>query len=53
MTREKLPVAWYWWPLWMLLLGAGLVVFYGALTPAWMAFRGFAWLTERSLPRRA
>jgi hypothetical protein len=53
MTREKPAVAWYWWPVWMLLLGIGLVVFYGALTPAWMAFRGVAWLSERGLPRRA
>lgn len=47
MTREKPPIPWYWWPFWMFLLGIGLVVFYGVLTPAWMAIRAIAWLSER------
>jgi hypothetical protein len=37
----------------MFLLLVGLVAFYGALTLAWMAIRGVAWVSERGLPRRA
>ena len=45
--RAKKPVAWYWWPYWMLLLVLGLFVFYVILTPVWMAIRLVAWLSER------
>ena len=53
MTQPKPPVAWYWWPIWMLLLAVGLVTFYGVLTPAWMSFRAVAWVSERRPARRA
>ena len=53
MSTPKPPIPWYWWPWWMFLLAVGLVIFYAALTPAWMAFRGVAWLSEHGLPRRA
>ena len=35
----------------MFLLAAALLVFYGLFTPAWMAVRLVAWLTERA-PRK-
>lgn len=46
-VKPKPPVPLYYWPLWMLILGAALVLFYGILTPVWMAIRGIAWLSER------
>ena len=45
--RAKEPVAWYWWPYWMTLLAAALVLFYVVLTPIWMGIRLVAWLSER------
>jgi hypothetical protein len=36
----------------MLILSAALVVFYGILTPVWMAIRAVAWLSERPVFRR-
>jgi hypothetical protein len=33
-------------------LAAALVVFYGILTPVWMAIRGIAWLSEHPFLRR-
>ena len=45
--REKRSVPWYWWPLWMLLLAAGLIVFYVFFTPVWMGIRLISWLAER------
>jgi hypothetical protein len=47
----KPPIPLYWWPFWMLLLVIGLVFFYGIMTPAWIAIRFVAWLSERS-PRQ-
>ena len=44
---EKPRVPWYYWPWWMLLLGAGLFVFYVLLTPVWMGIRLVSWLAER------
>ncbi|HSJ94934.1 MAG TPA: hypothetical protein VK896_12945 [Gaiellaceae bacterium] len=44
----KPPVPLYYWPLWMGILALALVVFYGILTPVWMAIRAVAWLSERS-----
>jgi hypothetical protein len=52
MKRRK-PVPFYWWPIWMFMLLLGLIVFYGILTPFWMAIRGIAWLSERPLLRRS
>jgi hypothetical protein len=49
----KPPVPVYYWPIWMLILGLALIVFYGILTPVWMALRGIAWLSERPVFRRA
>lgn len=43
----KPPVPLYYWPLWMGILALALVVFYGILTPVWMAIRAVAWLSER------
>ena len=51
MNPPKKPVPGFYWPLWMLILGAALVVFYGILTPVWMAIRGIAWLSEHPLFR--
>jgi hypothetical protein len=45
-------VRWYWWPLWLALLGIGLVVFYVVFTPAWIAIRLAAWLSEHGSRRR-
>jgi hypothetical protein len=35
----------------MTMLGLGLIVFYGILTPLWMAIRGIAWISEHPLLR--
>lgn len=45
-ARPKPPVPVYYWPIWMAILAAALVVFYAILTPVWMAIRGIAWLSE-------
>ena len=42
----KRRIPFYYWPFWMLLLAAGLFVFYVLLTPIWMGIRAVAWLTE-------
>ncbi len=51
-VREPIP---FWrWSLWFTLLALALVVFYGILTPIWMAIRVVAWLSEHVvLGRRA
>jgi len=43
----KRPIAWYWWPFWMLLLAAGLFVFYVLLAPVWVSIRLIEWLAHR------
>lgn len=43
----KRPIAWYWWPFWMLLLAAGLFVFYILLTPVWVSIRLIEWFAHR------
>jgi hypothetical protein len=50
-TRERKPIPPLYWPFWMLLLGLALVVFYGILTPVWMAIRGIAWISEHPVLR--
>ncbi len=45
--REKRPIPWYWWPLWMTILAAGLFVFYVLFTPVWIGIRLVSWLAER------
>jgi len=44
---SKPPIAWYWWPLWMLLLAAGLFVFYVLFTPVWVGIRLIEWFAHR------
>jgi hypothetical protein len=51
MTRNRKPIPIYYWPLWMSILAAALIVFYGFLTPIWMLIRLVAWVSERRLPR--
>ena len=43
----KRPIAWYWWPFWMLLLAAGLFVFYVLLTPVLVSIRLIEWFAHR------
>ena len=43
----KRPIAWYWWPFWILLLAAGLFVFYVLLTPVWVSIRLIEWFAHR------
>lgn len=43
---ERTPIPARYMALWMALLGAALVVFYGILTPFWMAVRAIAWVSE-------
>jgi hypothetical protein len=51
--RTKPRVRWYWWPLWLVLLAIGLLVFYVVFTPAWIGIRLTAWLSEHvRRPRR-
>jgi hypothetical protein len=45
------PVPPRYWALWMTLLGAALVVFYGILTPFWMLVRAIAWISEHRILR--
>jgi hypothetical protein len=45
--KGKVPIAWYWWPLWMVLLAAGLFVFYVLLTPVWVGIRLIGWFAHR------
>ncbi len=52
-THPKPPVPLYYWPLWLFLLAVGLVLFYVVFTPAWMAIRLAAWVSERSRRRPA
>jgi hypothetical protein len=44
--RPKKRVPLYYWPLWLVLLAAGLFVFYVVFTPVWIAIRTVAWLAE-------
>jgi hypothetical protein len=44
---EKPRAPWYWWSWWMVLLAAGLFVFYVLFTPVWMGIRLVSWLAER------
>ena len=44
---EKPRVPWFYWPWWMLLLAAGLFIFYVLFTPVWMGIRLVSWLAER------
>jgi hypothetical protein len=46
-VRKQPEVPWYRWPVWFLLLGAGLFVFYIVFTPIWMGIRLISWLAER------
>ncbi len=52
MSAVRKPVPIYRWAIWLTILGAALVVFYGILTPFWMAVRGIAWISERPVFRR-
>jgi hypothetical protein len=45
--KPKAPVAWYWWLLWLVVLAAGLFVFYILLTPVWIGIRLVSWFAER------
>ena len=46
------PIPFLYWPLWSATLALALVVFYGILTPVWMAIRLVGWVSERPLFRR-
>lgn len=48
----KRPVPLYYWPVWMLLLALGLLVFYVLLTPVWMGIRLVSWIAERKSLRK-
>jgi hypothetical protein len=50
-TAPRKPIPIYWWPIWMATLAAALIVFYGILTPFWMAVRGIAWVSEHRILR--
>ena len=43
----KPPIAWYYWPLWLVTLAAGLFVFYVLFTPVWIGIRLVSWWAER------
>lgn len=45
--REKRAIPWWYWPWWMLILAAGLFVFYVLFTPVWVGIRLVSWLAER------
>ena len=43
----KRAIPFYYWPVWMVLLTAGLFVFYVVFTPVWMGIRFISWLADR------
>ena len=45
--KKQPEIRWYRWPVWFVLLGLGLFVFYVVLTPVWMGIRLISWLAER------
>jgi hypothetical protein len=45
--RDKPRIPIYCWAWWMVLLAAGLFVFYVLFTPVWMGIRLVSWLAER------
>ena len=47
MSSAKPPIPRYWWPFWMLLLAAGLFVFYVLFTPVWVGIRLIEWFAHR------
>ena len=47
MSTAKPPIPRYWWPFWMLLLAAGLFVFYVLFTPVRIGIRLVSWFAER------
>jgi hypothetical protein len=54
MTRQaRRPIPFYYWPFWMVILAAGLFVFYVVFTPIWMGIRFISWLAERRGVERA
>ncbi|MBD0291647.1 MAG: hypothetical protein ICV74_10365 [Thermoleophilia bacterium] len=50
--KEKPRIPLWRWSLWMTMLAAALVLFYGILTPLWMLLRLVAWLSEHRALRR-
>jgi hypothetical protein len=51
-VSERKLVPPQYWAVWIALLGAALVVFYGVLTPFWMLVRAIAWVSEHPFLRR-
>jgi hypothetical protein len=52
-VRSKPPIPFYYWPFWMVVLAAGLFVFYVVFTPIWMGIRFISWLADRRNPAAA
>jgi hypothetical protein len=46
-VSQKPPIPWYYWPVWFVILAAGLFVFYVLLTPVWVGIRLVSWFAER------
>jgi hypothetical protein len=46
-ATAKRRIPFYYWPLWMVVLAAGLFVFYVVFTPIWMGIRFVSWLADR------
>jgi hypothetical protein len=46
-TQPRRAIPFYYWPFWMVVLAAGLFVFYVVLTPIWMGIRFVSWIAER------
>jgi hypothetical protein len=51
-VRARRPIPFYYWPFWMLVLAAGLFVFYVVFTPVWMGIRLISWLADRRSAQR-
>jgi hypothetical protein len=43
----KPAVPWFYWPAWMVVLAAGLFVFYVLFTPVWIGIRLASWVAGR------
>jgi len=52
-TQPRRVIPFYYWPFWMVVLAAGLFVFYVVFTPIWMGIRFISWLAERRNPTTA
>ncbi|MFQ5426142.1 MAG: hypothetical protein ACE5EV_03575 [Gaiellales bacterium] len=52
-AHRKPEVPFYYWPIWVVLIAGGLIVFYGVFTPGWLIIRFGVWAGEKLSRQRA